>query len=379
MRKISTIYKILIMFMIVFWLENNYITYKTIADVGYSGSVAEKMDKYVDENILNKMTEEQKESLVWDWEEYKITGYPSGYDSKYQDYYDDYINAFNSELLNLGGEGYTSLEKAIVTAKNAGRTKSFDNEQNKALDSGKEVPNVTSSTNSSSSTSTTEGQGSRATTLDDIIKNGKSFLQLGDISVANEDELKLMIRLIQPKYLMPFHGDYRMLKRHANIGIECGIPKENTFVLKNGDSLSLVDHKITRSESMPGDDIYVDGNRIGEIGSAVLKDRQMMARDGILVVIINVDMKKHELLIKPNITTRGFILINENEDLLKKIEEKANSILKKELSDKRSTFASIKSNLTNELYTYIVKLTGRNPIILPIIIDIKREVKAEAK
>lgn len=211
------------------------------------------------------------------------------------------------------------------------------------------------------------------------VYTNKALADLHTSGHANEDELKLMIRLIQPKYLMPFHGDYRMLKRHANIGIECGIPKENTFVLKNGDSLSLVDHKITKSESMPGDDIYVDGNRIGEIGSAVLKDRQMMARDGILVVIINVDMKKHELLIKPNITTRGFILINENEDLLKKIEEKANSILKKELSDKRSTFASIKSNLTTELYTYIVKLTGRNPIILPIIIDIKREVKAEAK
>lgn len=211
------------------------------------------------------------------------------------------------------------------------------------------------------------------------VYTNKALADLHTSGHANEDELKLMIRLIQPKYLMPFHGDYRMLKRHANIGIECGIPKENTFVLKNGDSLSLVDHKITRSESMPGDDIYVDGNRIGEIGSAVLKDRQMMARDGILVVIINVDMKKHELLIKPNITTRGFILINENEDLLKKIEEKANSILKKELSDKRSTFASIKSNLTTDLYTYIVKLTGRNPIILPIIIDIKREVKAEAK
>lgn len=211
------------------------------------------------------------------------------------------------------------------------------------------------------------------------VYTNKALADLHTSGHANEDELKLMIRLIQPKYLMPFHGDYRMLKRHANIGIECGIPKENTFVLKNGDSLSLVDHKITRSESMHGDDIYVDGNRIGEIGSAVLKDRQMMARDGILVVIINVDMKKHELLIKPNITTRGFILINENEDLLKKIEEKANSILKKELSDKRSTFASIKSNLTTELYTYIVKLTGRNPIILPIIIDIKREVKAEAK
>ena len=168
-----------------------------------------------------------------------------------------------------------------------------------------------------------------------------------------------------------------MLKRHANIGIDCGIPKENTFVLKNGDSLSLVNHEITRSESMPGDDIYVDGNRIGEIGGAVLKDRQMMSRDGILVVIINVDMKRHELLIKPNITTRGFILINENEELLKKIEEKAESILRKELSDHHSTFASIKSNLTSELYSYISKLTGRNPIILPVIIDIKKEVQTE--
>ena len=194
---------------------------------------------------------------------------------------------------------------------------------------------------------------------------------------ANEDELKLMIRLLNPKYLMPFHGDYRMLKKHANIGIECGIAKENTFVIKNGDTLNLSNHQITKGESMPGEDVYVDGNRIGEIGGAVLKDRQMMSRDGILVVIINVDMKKHELLIKPNITTRGFILINENEDLLRKIEDKATEILHKELSDNRSTFATIKSNLTSELYSYIGNLTGRNPIVLPIIIDIKKEVKTE--
>ena len=174
---------------------------------------------------------------------------------------------------------------------------------------------------------------------------------------------------------MPFHGDYRMLKKHANIGIECGIPKENTFVLKNGDSLSLFNHEIVQSESMPGEDIYVDGNRIGEIGSAVLKDRKMMSRDGILVVIINVDMKHHQLLIKPNITTRGFILINENEQLIKKIEEKSEAILKRELANNKSTFATMKSTLTSELYSYINELTGRNPIVLPIIIDIKKEVE----
>ena len=205
------------------------------------------------------------------------------------------------------------------------------------------------------------------------VYTNKALADLHTSGHANEDELKLMIRLLNPKYLMPFHGDYRMLKRHANIGIECGIPKENTFVLKNGDSLSLVNHKIEKSKSMPGDDIYVDGNRIGEIGSAVLKDRKMMARDGILVVIINVDMKKHELLIKPNITTRGFVLINENEQLIRKIEEKSEAILKRELSNNKSTFATIKSNLTSELYSYINELTGRSPIVLPIITDIKKE------
>ncbi len=189
---------------------------------------------------------------------------------------------------------------------------------------------------------------------------------------ANEEEIKLMIRLIKPKYLMPFHGDYRMLKKQANIGINCGIPKENTFILKNGDTLILKDHVLTRGESQPGADIYVDGNRIGEIGGAVIKDRKIMANEGILVVIINVDMKKRELLITPNITTRGFVLVNENEDLIHKIEEKAEEIIQADLANPKANFALMKSNLTDTLYPFIYSLTGRKPIILPIILDIKR-------
>ncbi len=190
---------------------------------------------------------------------------------------------------------------------------------------------------------------------------------------ANEEEVKLMIRLLKPKYLMPFHGDYRMLKKQADIGINCGIPKENTFILKNGDTLNLKDHVITKGESKPGADIYVDGNRIGEIGSAVIKDRKIMANDGILVVIINVDMKKRELLIKPNITTRGFILVNENEELIHKIESKAESSVRASLQDPKSNFANLKNDLTDSLYPFIYNLTGRKPIILPIILDIKRD------
>lgn len=181
-----------------------------------------------------------------------------------------------------------------------------------------------------------------------------------------------MIRLIKPKYLMPFHGDYRMLKRQADIGINCGIPKENTFILKNGDSLVLKNHVITKGESMPGADVYVDGNRIGEVGSAVLKDRKIMANDGILVVIANIDMHKKELLIKPNITTRGFILVNENEELIKKIENKAEQIIKADLQEPKVNYNNLKSSISEQLYPFINELTGRKPIILPIILDIKR-------
>ena len=190
---------------------------------------------------------------------------------------------------------------------------------------------------------------------------------------ANEEEIKLLIRLMKPKYLMPFHGDYRMLKKQANIGINCGIPKENTFILKNGDTLELKNHVLTRGKSYSGQDIYVDGNRIGEIGGAVIKDRQIMAKDGILVVIINVDMKRRELLITPNITTRGFILVNENEELIHKIENKAEETIREALKNPRSTFATLKSDITDTLYPFINSLTGRKPIILPVILDIKRE------
>ena len=211
------------------------------------------------------------------------------------------------------------------------------------------------------------------------VYTNKSLSGLHTSGHANEEELKLMIRLIKPKYLMPFHGDYRMLKHHANLGIECGIPKENTFVLKNGDSLDLVNHVITKGESMPGADIYVDGNRIGEIGGAVIRDRKIMANDGILVVIINVDMKKRELLIKPNITTRGFIQRNENEELIKKIENFSENIVKEQLRDPHATFAIIKSELTTNLIPFINDLTGRKPIILPVILDIKKETKVEVE
>ena len=192
---------------------------------------------------------------------------------------------------------------------------------------------------------------------------------------ANQEELNLMIRLLNPKYLMPFHGDYRMLKRHAELGVECGIPKENTFVLKNGDTLILHNHKITKGESYSNTPIYVDGTRVGEVGSAVIHDRKIMANDGILVVIANIDFSTKRLLIKPNITTRGFVLVNENEELLRKIENIAGNLIIKKLNESHVSYSDIKATISQDLSNYIHDLTGRRPLLLPIILDVKKEVK----
>ena len=183
-----------------------------------------------------------------------------------------------------------------------------------------------------------------------------------------------MIRLINPKYFMPFHGEYRMLKKHADIAVSCDIPRENTFVLSNGDVLSMKNGVIKKAGYIQADDSYVDGNRIGEVSNAVMKDRKIMACDGIVVAIINMDMKTRKLLSNPNIITRGFVLVNDNIELLKKLE----SITKKAIEDKIKTgvnYSEIKLEISKVLSDYINLHTGRKPIILPVIMDIKKGVK----
>lgn len=186
---------------------------------------------------------------------------------------------------------------------------------------------------------------------------------------GNQEELKLMLRLIKPKYFMPFHGEYRMLKTHADLAIECGIPKENTFIMENGDVLSLSKGKIKRDKAVQAGDVYVDGSRIGEIGVAVMKERKIMSRDGIVIVTFNVSSSNNNLLGDVNITTRGFVQIQDNIDLLKQIERVSKKIVLANLS-KHVAINEMKSNIITELADYISDKTGRYPAIMPIIINI---------
>ena len=189
---------------------------------------------------------------------------------------------------------------------------------------------------------------------------------------GNEEELKLMIRLFKPEYFMPIHGEYRMLKAHQDLATLCDIPRKNTFLLENGDVLSISKNDIKKIGNVGADDIYVDGNRIGDIGNIVIKDRKIMANDGILVAICNINTEEHKLLGKISIITRGFILVNENEALINEIEQVALNIVNKELAKQDVNYNDLKGQLISSILTFIYEKTGRRPIILPVILNIKK-------
>lgn len=195
---------------------------------------------------------------------------------------------------------------------------------------------------------------------------------------ANQDELKLMIRLFKPEYFAPYHGEYRMLKKHCDLAVLCDIPKENTFILENGDVLNISKNKITRGGKITAGDVYVDGSRIGDVGNVVIKDRKLMSSNGILVVIANVDFDNKKLLATPMVTTRGYILVNENEILIKQIEKTSSYIINNKLKNKNVTYGDLKQEIINGLMPFLSNKTGRVPIILPIIMNIKTKEKKSA-
>ena len=182
---------------------------------------------------------------------------------------------------------------------------------------------------------------------------------------ASQEELKLMIRLIKPKYFMPIHGEYRMLKEHADLGVMCDIPKENTFVLSNGDVLNMKNRHITKGETITAGDSYVDGNKIGDVDNIVIKERKSMSQDGI--VIITLAIKNNKLLSNPTVTTRGFVLVNDNMELLHDLENKTKLVVENKLKN----INELKSLIISELESYIFDKTGRKPTILPVIMEIK--------
>ena len=205
------------------------------------------------------------------------------------------------------------------------------------------------------------------------------FTNLHTTGHASKEEQKLMIQLIQPKYFMPIHGEYKMLMQHRQTACETGIPKENIFVCANGDILILRNHEIIQSDwRYQGDDIYVDGNDISGLSTAVLKDRKILADNGLVAVILAIDSKENKILMRPVIVSRGFGFIKDSQSLIKEAEFIVHNSLLEKMKEK-TTFSEIKNCVRSTLEPFLYKKTHRNPIVIPVIINSKKTMEELAQ
>ncbi len=187
---------------------------------------------------------------------------------------------------------------------------------------------------------------------------------------ASQEELKLMMLLLKPKYFFPVHGEYRMLKIHSQLAQEVGIPEENTFVLGNGDVLYLRDETVFRGPRVHADDIYVDGNDITGLSTAVIRDRKILSEDGLVSVVIAMDSRTGVLLSRPVIVSRGFVYMKDNFDMIREAEYKVQAALTKLIASK-TTFGEIKNTVRDTLSAYFYEKTKRNPMIIPVVMNKK--------
>ncbi len=186
---------------------------------------------------------------------------------------------------------------------------------------------------------------------------------------ASQDEQKLMLQLVKPKYFMPMHGEYKMLKMHADTAVETGLSPENIFICSNGNVVVLRDHEAFLWDGkIPTDDIYIDGNDSSGIATAVLKDRKILADNGLVAVIVSIDSRRNAILCRPNIMSRGFVFIKEGQTLLKEGELVVYEALKRKMALK-TTFGELKNCIRDTLDPFFYSKTNRTPIIIPVILN----------
>ncbi len=195
---------------------------------------------------------------------------------------------------------------------------------------------------------------------------------------ASQEEQKLMLQLIKPNYFMPIHGEYKMLVQHANTAVETGVPRENCFICSNGDVVALRNGVcFAGDERIQTDDIYVDGNDITGLSTSVIKDRQLLADNGLVAVIVTIDSRYNKILCRPNIVSRGFVFIKESQTLLKEAELVVYNSLKKKM-EQRTTFGELKNCIRGSLEPFLYKKTNRNPIVIPVILNQKAAMEQMA-
>ena len=181
-----------------------------------------------------------------------------------------------------------------------------------------------------------------------------------------KQELRLMLRLMKPKYFMPIHGEYHMLKIHSEIAQSLGMPKSNIFVLENGQMIKLENHKVSYDSSFVCEPVYIDGRDINEVSSSVLKDREILKNDGLVTVAVGIDSSKGIITVNPIVITKAFICNYKN------IKEEIAELVRKKLEvlvASKTTFSQIKAVIRNVVSQYIFRRTEREPMVIPVVMD----------
>ena len=211
--------------------------------------------------------------------------------------------------------------------------------------------------------------------IDDLMKIGAEVVYnaLEDIHVSGhacQEEQKLMISLVRPKYFIPVHGEYRQLIAHGETAKKVGVESDNIFIMTNGRILELNEYDAKLTGTVPVGKIMVDGLGVGDVGNIVLRDRQRLSQDGLIIIVLTMDSRSGTVVAGPDVLSRGFVYVRESENLMEDIKQLLRAEIDKFEEKHITDWSTIKAVLREELRDYIYKKTKRDPMILPIIMEI---------
>jgi len=220
-------------------------------------------------------------------------------------------------------------------------------------------------------------EGAIRTVIDDLFREGANVIYEGKGESTHHvsghpgrEELKMMLNLVRPKYFMPVHGEYHHLVHHKDLGLDVGMNEDNIFVMDNGDVLEINDTSArVLDQKIPNGMILVDGLGIGDVGEIVLRDRKAMASEGIFVVICTVEKRSGKLLTSPDIISRGFIYMRENEKLVNNTRNEVKTMLERKEGDPPQNWPVLKTKIRDRVSEYLYQNTQRKPMVIPVIIE----------
>jgi ribonuclease J len=190
-------------------------------------------------------------------------------------------------------------------------------------------------------------------------------------SHGSQEELKFMINLMSPKFFIPVHGEYKMLKAHKKVALACGIPEENIFIPDRGDVVEISGGKIKSTERVVAGNTLIDGIGVGDVGNIVLRDRRLLSQDGVLIVVVTLNKADRKIAAGPEIISRGFVYVRESEKLLTDSSALVREIVEKNISKDSFDWPSMKQDIRDSLNHYLFEKTKRRPMIMPIIMEVK--------